>query len=57
MPTATIPSWSQDTAVWPPPHAYAAPGQAIERSRAPHARDVALLAVFLVLFAGGAARP
>jgi ABC-2 type transport system permease protein len=55
MPTTTFPSWLQDIAEWLPTHAYAALGQAIEQSRAPHAQDVALLAVFFVLFTGGAA--
>ncbi|MFI1562480.1 ABC transporter permease [Streptomyces sp. NPDC020490] len=55
MPSTTFPQWLQAVAKWLPTHAYAALGQAIEQSRAPHARDVALLAVFFVLFAGGAA--
>jgi ABC-2 type transport system permease protein len=55
MPTTTFPSWLQDIAEWLPTHAYAALGQAIEQSRAPHAKDVALLAVFFLLFTGGAA--
>ena len=37
-------------------HAYAALGQSIEQSHAPHAQDLAVLAVSFVLFAGGAAR-
>jgi ABC-2 type transport system permease protein len=55
MPTTTFPQWLQDVAKWLPTHAYAALGQAIEQSRAPHAQDVAILAVSFVLFAGGAA--
>ncbi|MEU5093188.1 ABC transporter permease [Streptomyces sp. NPDC020996] len=55
MPTTTFPQWLQAVAKWLPTHAYAALGRAIEQSRSPHARDVALLAVFFVLFAGGAA--
>jgi ABC-2 type transport system permease protein len=55
MPATTFPSWLATIARWVPTHAYAALGQAIEQHRAPHAGDVALLAVYFVLFAGGAA--
>ncbi|WP_053852983.1 ABC transporter permease [Streptomyces sp. NRRL B-24085] len=55
MPTTTFPRWLQDIAEWLPTHAYAALGQAIEQSRAPHAQDIAILAVSFALFAGGAA--
>ncbi|MFE3035393.1 ABC transporter permease [Streptomyces canus] len=55
MPTTTFPQWLQDIAKWLPTHAYAALGQAIEQSRAPHAQDLAVLAVSFALFAGGAA--
>ncbi|MEU1517008.1 ABC transporter permease [Streptomyces sp. NPDC005811] len=55
MPTTTFPQWLQDIAKWVPTHAYAALGQAIEQSRAPHAKDIAILAVFFALFTGGAA--
>lgn len=55
MPTTTFPQWLQDIANWLPTHAYAALGRAIEQSRAPHAQDIALLAVYFALFAGGAA--
>ncbi|MDN3026553.1 ABC transporter permease [Streptomyces sp. S.PB5] len=55
MPTTTFPTWLQDIAKWVPTHAYAALGQAIEQSQAPHAKDIAVLAVFFVLFTGGAA--
>ncbi|MBE8472404.1 ABC transporter permease [Streptomyces justiciae] len=55
MPTTTFPSWLQDIAKWVPTHAYAALGQAIEQSQAPHAKDIAVLAVFFALFTGGAA--
>ncbi|MET9115043.1 ABC transporter permease [Streptomyces longwoodensis] len=55
MPTTTFPGWLQDIARWVPTHAYAALGRAIEQSRAPHMTDIALLAVFFVLFTGGAA--
>ncbi|MFE3855573.1 ABC transporter permease [Streptomyces griseorubiginosus] len=55
MPTTTFPQWLQDIARWLPTHAYAALGQAIEQSRAPHAQDIAILVVSFALFAGGAA--
>ncbi|WP_328501709.1 ABC transporter permease [Streptomyces sp. NBC_00457] len=55
MPTTTFPDWLQDIAKWAPTHAYAALGQAIEQSQAPHAEDIAVLAVFFALFTGGAA--
>ncbi|CBG70234.1 MULTISPECIES: ABC transporter permease [Streptomyces] len=55
MPTTTFPGWLQEIAKWVPTHAYAALGQAVEQSRAPHAGDVALLVVYFALFAGGAA--
>ncbi|MFI1028096.1 ABC transporter permease [Streptomyces sp. NPDC020951] len=55
MPTTTFPTWLQDIAKWVPTHAYAALGQAIEQSEAPHAKDIVVLAVFFVLFTGGAA--
>ncbi|MFG2634986.1 ABC transporter permease [Streptomyces sp. NPDC048362] len=55
MPSTTFPQFLQDIAKWLPTHAYAALGRAIEQSQAPHATDVALLAVYFVLFAGGAA--
>jgi ABC-2 type transport system permease protein len=55
MPTTTFPEWLQDIAKWLPTHAYAALGRSIELGDAPQARDVAILAVSFVLFAGGAA--
>lgn len=55
MPSTTFPQWLQDIATWLPTHAYAALGRAIEQSQAPHAQDIAILAVFFVLFSGGAA--
>jgi len=55
MPTTTFPDWLQSATKWVPTHAYAALGQAIEQSEAPHTQDVAILVVFFVLFAGGAA--
>lgn len=55
MPTTTFPTWLQDIAKWVPTHAYAALGQAIEQSQTPHAKDIAVLAVYFALFTGGAA--
>ncbi|GAA3830672.1 ABC transporter permease [Streptomyces coacervatus] len=55
MPSSTFPTWLQDIAKWLPTHAYAALGRAIEQSQAPHAQDIAILVVFFLLFAGGAA--
>ncbi|MFD9101216.1 ABC transporter permease [Streptomyces virginiae] len=55
MPTANFPQWLQDICAWLPTHAYAGLGQAIELGSAPHARDVAILAVYFVLFTGVAA--
>ncbi|MCN9242985.1 ABC transporter permease [Streptomyces sp. RY43-2] len=55
MPTTAFPDWLQSATKWVPTHAYAALGQAIEESRAPHAQDIAILVVFFVLFTGGAA--
>lgn len=55
MPTTSFPDWLQDIAKWLPTHAYAALGQSIELGNAPQAKDVAILAVSCVLFAGGAA--
>jgi ABC-2 type transport system permease protein len=55
MPTTTFPTWLQDIAKWLPTHAYAALGQAIEQSRAPHVQDLVVLVVSFALFAGGAA--
>jgi ABC-2 type transport system permease protein len=55
MPTTSYPRWLQTIGDWLPTHAYAALGQAIELGNAPQAKDVALLAGYLVLFAGAAA--
>ncbi|MFF9406881.1 ABC transporter permease [Streptomyces anandii] len=55
MPATSFPQWLQDIAKWLPTHAYAALGQAIEQSQAPHGKDIALLVAFFALFAGGAA--
>ncbi|MFI0983048.1 ABC transporter permease [Streptomyces sp. NPDC021093] len=55
MPATLYPQWLQNIAEWLPTHAYAALGQAIELGGAPHAKDVAVLAGYFLLFAGGAA--
>ncbi|NUS16662.1 MAG: ABC transporter permease [Streptomyces sp.] len=55
MPSTTFPQWLQDIAKWLPTHAYAALGRAIEQSQSPETKDLALLVVYFVLFAGGAA--
>jgi ABC-2 type transport system permease protein len=55
MPFTIFPNWLQNIAKWLPTHAYTALGQAIEVGHAPHLTDVALLAGYLVIFAGGAA--
>ncbi|MEV6316012.1 ABC transporter permease [Streptomyces sp. NPDC051776] len=55
MPTTVYPEWLRTIGDWLPTHAYAGLGQAIELGGAPRARDVALLAAYFVLFAGGAA--
>lgn len=55
MPATSFPDWLQNIAKWLPTHAYAALGQAIERSQAPQAKDLAILVVSFVVFAGGAA--
>ncbi|MFG2353945.1 ABC transporter permease [Streptomyces sp. NPDC048521] len=55
MPSTSFPQLLQDIADWLPTHAYAALGRAIEQSQAPHASDIAVLAVYFLLFTGGAA--
>ncbi|MGK5631001.1 ABC transporter permease [Streptomyces sp. URMC 123] len=55
MPLSVFPQWLQDISAWMPTHAYAALGQAIEVGDAPHLKDAALLAAYLVVFAGAAA--
>jgi ABC-2 type transport system permease protein len=55
MPTAAFPQWLRDICEWLPTRAYAGLGQAIELGGAPHAKDVAILAVYFVLFTGAAA--
>ncbi|MGW5694040.1 ABC transporter permease [Streptomyces asiaticus] len=55
MPTTSYPDWLRNIGDCLPTHAYTALGQAIELGGAPHAKDVALLIGYLVVFAGGAA--
>ncbi|MFF4487286.1 ABC transporter permease [Streptomyces sp. NPDC001544] len=55
FPSSSFPTWLQNIAKWLPTHAYAALGRAIEQSQAPHTQDIAVLAVYFLLFAGGAA--
>ncbi|MGC5346097.1 ABC transporter permease [Streptomyces sp. DT24] len=55
MPTAAFPQWLGNISEWLPTHAYAALGQAVEMGGSPHAKDVAILCGYFLLFAGGAA--
>ncbi|WP_329455828.1 ABC transporter permease [Streptomyces sp. NBC_01497] len=55
LPTTTYPQWLQDITVWLPTHAYAGLGQAIELGGAPHAKDVAIMIGYFLLFSTGAA--
>lgn len=55
LPTTQYPQWLQDIAEWLPTHAYAALGQAVELGGSPHLKDVAILAGYFAVFAGGAA--
>jgi ABC-2 type transport system permease protein len=55
MPSTVFPQWLQNIAEWLPTHAYAALGQAIELGNAPHGKDLAILVLYFLLFAGGAA--
>jgi ABC-2 type transport system permease protein len=55
MPTTNFPKWLQNIAEWLPTHAYSALGQSIEQGSAPQAKDVGILFVYFLLFAGGAA--
>ncbi|MFK8848895.1 ABC transporter permease [Streptomyces sp. Ac-502] len=54
MPLTILPQWVQNIAEWLPTHAYAALGTAIEGGHAPDAKDLAILAGYLLVFAGGA---
>jgi ABC-2 type transport system permease protein len=55
MPFSVFPQWLQNIADYLPARPYAALGQAIEFGDAPHLKDLAVLLVYLLLFAGGAA--
>ncbi|MEU9121422.1 ABC transporter permease [Streptomyces sp. NPDC048506] len=55
MPLTILPEWVQNIAEWIPTHAYTALGTAVEAGQAPHLKDVAILAGYLLVFAGGAA--
>ncbi|WP_411141166.1 ABC transporter permease [Streptomyces sp. x-80] len=55
MPMTLLPQWVQNISEWLPTHAYAALGAAVETGAAPHAKDMAILVGYLLIFAGGAA--
>lgn len=55
VPFSVFPHWLQNMADYLPGRAYTALGQAVEVGNAPHTRDIAVLLVYLLLFAGGAA--
>lgn len=55
VPFTTFPHWLRTIAGYLPGRAYAAMGQTIEFGDAPHAKDVTVLVVYLLLFAGAAA--
>lgn len=55
MPLSILPHWISDISHWLPTYAYAALGRAVEAGGAPHLRDAALLAGYLLVFAGAAA--
>ncbi|MFF2325152.1 MULTISPECIES: ABC transporter permease [unclassified Streptomyces] len=55
MPSTTFPQWLRNISEWLPTHAYASLGQAIEAGGSPHAKDVALLCGYFLVFAGAAA--
>ncbi|WP_328384772.1 ABC transporter permease [Streptomyces sp. NBC_00400] len=55
MPLTSLPQWAQNIAEWLPTHAYTALGTAVEAGEAPHVKDMAILAGYLLVFAGGAA--
>ncbi|SEN53461.1 ABC transporter permease [Actinacidiphila rubida] len=54
-PLYLFPHWLQTMAGYLPAAPYAALGRSIELGNAPHAKDVTVLAVYLLLFAGAAA--
>ncbi|MCL2552453.1 MAG: ABC transporter permease [Actinomycetia bacterium] len=55
VPLYTFPHWLQTTAGYLPAGPYAALGRSIELGDAPHAKDITVLVVYLLLFAGAAA--
>jgi ABC-2 type transport system permease protein len=55
VPITSFPKWLQHAATWLPARPYASIGQSVEFGDAPHLKDVAVLAVYLVVFAGCAA--
>ncbi|MFC4032633.1 ABC transporter permease [Streptomyces polygonati] len=55
VPFTVFPGWLQTLADYLPGRPYAALGQSIEFGDAPHAKDVTVLVVYLLLFAGVAA--
>jgi ABC-2 type transport system permease protein len=55
VPVTGWPHWVQTAIGYLPGRPYAALGQAIELGNAPHTKDIAVLACYLVLFAGTAA--
>ncbi|SDN28551.1 ABC transporter permease [Actinacidiphila guanduensis] len=55
VPIYSFPHWLQTLADYLPARPYADLGQTIELGQAPHTRDVAVLVVYLALFAGAAA--
>jgi ABC-2 type transport system permease protein len=55
FPITQYPDWLQTLAGYTPARPYAALGQSIELGNAPHAKDITVLVVYLLLFAGAAA--
>ena len=55
VPLTGLPHWAQTLIGYLPGRPYAALGQAIELGDAPHAKDITVLFVYLLLFAGAAA--
>ncbi|MCK7627561.1 ABC transporter permease [Streptomyces sp. RS10V-4] len=55
MPMTLLPQWVQNVSEWLPTHAYTALGTAVEGGSAPHAKDMAILLGYGLLFAGAAA--
>jgi ABC-2 type transport system permease protein len=55
VPFTVFPQWLRNIAEYLPGRAYVALGQAVETGNAPQARDIVVLFVYLLIFAGGAA--